>query len=116
MWPWGRKKAIPEGFPEGFKVQRIGISAAIAVSQLPAADIAKYFHEHPEVAGELLSESYDKRYTPSTFIEEKGYGFRVGWLTRSATSHCVQEFSTLADAATDYLLFSLGKSRWTSPK
>ena len=41
MWPWRRKKPIPEGFPEGFKVHRIGISAAIAVSELPAGDIAK---------------------------------------------------------------------------
>lgn len=60
-----------------------------------------------------LNESYDKRYTPSTFIEEKGNCFRVGWFTKKATYHCVQEFSTLAEAATDYLLFSLGKGRWT---
>ncbi len=113
MWFWRRKKTIPEGFPEGFKVQHIGISAAIAVSTLPAADIARYFREHPEIAGALLGESYDKRYTPSTFIEEKANRFRVGWFTRNATYHSVQEFSTLADAATDYLLFSLGKGRWT---
>lgn len=116
MWRWRRKKTIPEGFPEGFKVQHIGIRAANAVSELPAADIAKYFREHPETADALLGESYDKRYTPSTFIEEKGNRFRVGWFTRNATYHCVQEFSTLADGATDYLLFSLGKGRWTPQK
>ncbi|HLX82720.1 MAG TPA: hypothetical protein VKR59_02410 [Terriglobales bacterium] len=113
MWPWRRKKPIPEGFPEGFSVQRIGISSAIAVSELPAGDISHYFREHPDIAGALLGESYDKRYTPSTFFEEKGNRFRVGWFTRNATYLCVQEFSTLADAATDYLLFSLGKGRWT---
>lgn len=116
MWSWRRKKPIPEGFPEGFKVQRIGISAAIAVSELPAGDIAKFFREHPEIAGALLGESYDKRFTPSSFIEEKGNLFRVGWFTRNAKYQCVQEFSTLADAATDYLLFSLGKGRWTLQK
>ena len=114
MWRWRRKKTIREGFPETFKVQRIGISAAIAVSERPAADIAKYFREHPEIARALLQESYDKRYSPSTFItEEKGDRFIVGWYTRNAGACCLQEFSTLADAATDYLLFSMGKSRWT---
>ena len=116
MWPWRRKKTVPAGFPKGFKIQRIGISAAIAVSELPATDIEKHFREHPEIADALLDESYDKRYTPSTFIEEKGNLFRVGWFTRNATYDCVREFSTLPDAATDYLLFSLGKGRWTPQK
>ena len=116
MWHWTRKKQILEGFPKGFKVQRIGISAAIEVSQLPPSDIAKYFREHAEIAGALLGESYDKRFTPSSFIQERGNGFRVGWFTRNAKYECVQEFSTFADAATDYLLFSLGKGRWTPQK
>jgi hypothetical protein len=116
MWHWIRKKPISEGFPEGFKVQRIGISAAIEVSALPAADIAKYFREHPEICRALLGESYDKRFTPSSFIQERGNGFRVGWFTRDAKYECVQEFFALADAATDYLLFSLGKGRWTAQK
>ncbi len=88
--------------------------AARAVSELPAPDIARYFSEHPEIAKALLGESYDKRFTPSTFIIEEGNGlFTVGWLTRDARSECLKEFSHLADAATDYLLFSLGKGRWT---
>jgi len=74
-WQWRRKKTVPEGFPEGFKVQRIEINAALAVSKLPAADIAKHFREHPEIADALLGESYDKRHTSSTFIEEKGNRF-----------------------------------------
>jgi hypothetical protein len=108
-----RKKSHIEGFPEGFRVQRIGIAATKSISELPASEIAKYFREHPEIAGGLLGESYDKRFTPSSFMEQKGNGFRVGWFTRDAKYECVQEFSTLADAATDYLLFSLGKRRWT---
>jgi hypothetical protein len=116
MWPRRQKKPIPDGFPEGFEVQDIGISAAIALFELPAGEIESYFREHADIARALLGESYDKRYTPSTFIEEKGNRFRVGWFTRGAKYECVQEFSTLADAATDYLLFSLGKGRWTPPK
>jgi hypothetical protein len=113
MWSWKRKKPNPEGFPEGFKVQRIGITAAMAISERPASEIAKYFREHPEIAGALLGESSDKRFTPSSFVEERSNVFRVGWFTRDARYASVQEFSTLADAATDYLLFSLGKARWT---
>lgn len=116
MWHWIRRKQSLEGFPEEFKIQRIGISAAIEVSQLPPADIAEYFREHADIAEVLLGESYDKRFTPSSFIQEGGKGFRVGWLTRDAKYECVQEFSTLADAATDYLLFSLGRGRWTPQK
>jgi hypothetical protein len=62
MWSWKRKKPNPEGFPERFKVQRIGITAAMAISELPASEIAKYFGEHPEIAGALVGESYDKRF------------------------------------------------------
>ena len=71
------------------------ISAAIAVSELPAGDIAKFFREHPEIAGALLGESYDRRFTPSSFIEEKGNRFRVGWFTRDAKYQCVQELRPL---------------------
>jgi hypothetical protein len=104
-----------DGFPEGFRIQRIGIAAAMAISNLPASEIALHFREHPVTAKALLNESYDKRYTPSTFIEEAGAGYRVGWFTRDANYECIKEFSDLADAATDYLLFSLGKGRWIPP-
>jgi hypothetical protein len=110
------KKANTEQFPDGFEVQRIGSAIAKAISELPSSEIAKYFREHPETARALLGESYDRRFTPSSFIEEKGNAFRVGWFTRDATYQCVQEFSDLADAATDYLLFSLGKGRWAQSK
>ncbi len=110
MWSWKRKH--PEGFPRGFRRQRIGISAAKAISHLPPAEIAAFFRQHLEIAEGLLGESYDKRFTPSTFIQQKGNGFRVGWITRNAQHKCVQELPNLADAATDYLLFSLGKGRW----
>ena len=110
MWNWKRKP--PAGFPKGFKAQHIGISAAVKISDLPPLEIAKYFREHPDIAEALLGESYDKRFTPSTFIEESGNRFRVGWFSKDAKYECVQELPNLADAATDYLLFSLGKGRW----
>jgi hypothetical protein len=90
---------------------------AVAVSSLPGAEIARHFREHHETAKAPRGESYDKRYTPSTFISENRDGsFRVGWITRGAQYECVREFENLAEAATDYLLFSLGKCRWTPTK
>lgn len=113
MWNWRRKETPLEGFPDGFRVQRIGISTAKNIAELPPSEIAEHFRQHPKIAQDLLGESYDKRFTPSTFIEEKNGGFRVGWFTRDVQYECVRQFSNLADAATDYLLFSLGKGRWT---
>ena len=83
----------------------------MAVSDLPSSEIARYLREHPETAAALLSESYDKRFTPSSFIAEAADRFRVGWFTRDGKYECVQQFTELPDAATDYLLFSLGKGR-----
>ncbi len=68
------------------------------------------------MAKDLLLESYDKRYSPSTFIEEIGNSFTVGWFSRNHGRECLREFTDLADAATDYLLFSRGKGRWGSPR
>jgi len=104
---------ISTDLPMGFTVQRIGNTDAMAISHLPPSDIAEYLREHPGVAEALMSESSDKRFTPSSFIEQKGDRFRVGWFTTDAKYEFVQEFPTLADAAADYLLLSLGKGRWT---
>jgi hypothetical protein len=85
----------------------------MAISDLPPPEIARYFRENPETARALMDEADDKRFTPSTFIAKEGTGFRVGWFSRGRGSECVQVFCNLSDAATDYLLFSLGKGRWT---
>lgn len=103
-------------FPNGFRVQAIKVAAAIAVADLPPGDIAVYFRNRPETAKDLLQESYDKRYSPTSFITEESGGFSVGWYSRRLGRESVRQFSNLADAATDYLLFSLGKGRWNSPE
>jgi len=105
-----------EGFPEKFRPQHIGVAAAVALSELPPVAIARYFSEHPDVAQQLLTESYDKRYSPSSFIREIKGGFEVGWWSCERRYEWVKTFSKLADAATDYLLFSLGKGRWLDPR
>jgi len=119
MW-WFKRLPARDGFPEGFRVQRIGVAGAKALAELAPAEIASYFREHPGVARDLLMECSDKRYTPSTVISEEHDGFTVGWFSRSPITKkygrtCVRRFSNLADAATDYLLFSRGKGRWSEP-
>jgi hypothetical protein len=111
MWPW-RNKPIRDDLPRGFRVQRIDVGAAIAVAELSPSEIAAYFREHPDTAMDLVYESYDKRYSPSSFIAEEGSGFKVGWVSRRSGYEEVRQFSNLADAATDYLMLSLGKGRW----
>jgi hypothetical protein len=48
------RKPNADGFPSGFRVQRIGITRAVDVSGLPGAEIAEYFRDHPETAKALL--------------------------------------------------------------
>jgi hypothetical protein len=115
MWDL-KRRPVNDEFPEEFTVQRIGVTAAKAIVDLQPVDIARYFREHPDVAHGLLLESYDKRFTPSSFITEERDGFKVGWFSLRLEYKCVKQFRNLADAATDYLLFSLGKCRWTPPE
>jgi hypothetical protein len=105
---------LKEGFPSGFRKQRLPNSLVDCILDLSAEEIAAYFRQNPSVAEALLTDSYDKRFTPSTFLAQEGEGYRVGWYANGY--HCEQSFNNLADAATDYLLFSLGRERWAPPK
>ena len=111
MWPWRPKRSGE--FPRGFRVQRIRCIDAKTLSDLPASEIARWFRENSYAARRLLAESSDKRFSPSSFMSEASNGLiRVGWFSRAAKYECVREFEHLEDAATDYVLFSLGKGRW----
>jgi len=107
---------IPPGFPKDFRPQRVRLANATTLAELPPIAIVNYFRDNPSAARELLLESGDKRFTPSTFIEGRGKTYRVGWLSSEIKFECEASFQNLADAATDYLLFSLGKSRWLPGK
>ena len=104
--------AEDEPFPADFKPQRVRLPNAVTLASLPPSELAKYFDEHPDTATDLISESEDKRYSPSTFITRKHNGFRVGWFSTARGQQCVTTFEKRSDAAADYLLFSLGKGRW----
>jgi hypothetical protein len=115
---WGRRrKRSGDEFPNGFRVQRIRAIDAKTLSEFPVSDIVRYFRETSYAAKTLLAESADKRFTPSSFIVEERNGvFRVGWFNKAREYECLKESRHLEDAATDYLLFSLGKGRWIPPE
>ncbi|MGC2639969.1 MAG: hypothetical protein WA294_22515 [Acidobacteriaceae bacterium] len=106
---------VNEGFPVDFTLQKIEAVSAKALTKLSAPEIAAYLRQNPSVADDLLLESLDKRFTPSTFLTGQGDEYRVGWFSRRGYE-CERRFATLTDAATDYVLFSLGRGRWTSPE
>jgi len=95
--------------PSGCEARPTGLLQLESVAQLPPAAIVEFLRSHPDTADGLLQQSYDKRYTPSTFLEETEGGFRVGWFDGSAKH--VQEFADFSEAAADYLLFSFGRGR-----
>jgi hypothetical protein len=77
-------------------------------------DLIQYLKAHPETCTALLLGSYDKRYSPSTFIEEwKDNQYRVGWVTSAGNPLIIQirVFSSFAEATADYVLFS-----WSFPR
>ena len=80
-----------------------------------ASDLVKYLETHPEICEILLNDSYDKRYTPSTFIEQKQDSYRVGWVPSGQSPiNQIRVFSSFAEATADYVLFSWGFPRLTA--
>jgi len=79
------------------------------------SDLVKYLETHPEICKILLNDSYDKRYTPSTFIEQKQDNYRVGWVPSGQSPiNQIRVFSSFAEATADYVLFSWGFPRLTA--
>lgn len=91
--------------PSVLVIQLVEIVAFVLFILLVLSRVSKYV---------LLAEAYDKRYSPSTFIAEEGDEYRVGWYSNGY--QCEKRHTSLADAATDYLLFSLGRERWSPPE
>src|SRR5438094_1498654 len=79
------------------------------LSTLPLSDLVAYFRANPQTAERVLQQSYDKRYTPSTFIEEAEGGYQVGWFDHERKH--LRSFAEFAEAAAAYLLFSFGRGR-----
>ena len=82
-------------FPPDFKLQRVRLPNAITLSTLPPSEIADYFEQHPEAVADLIGESEDKRYSPSTFVTRKPSDFRVGWFSTTEGEQCVKTLQTV---------------------
>jgi hypothetical protein len=74
-------------------------------------DLLNHLRTNGQDCDRLLSESYDKRFTPSTFIEESGTNYNVGLFDKNREK--VKTWDNIIDATADYLLLSwnLGRLR-----
>ncbi len=67
-------------------------------------DLLSYLRQRPELCDTILQFSYDKRYSPSTFIEEYENAYRVGWFDNNREQ--IKTFDKLYEAVADFVLFS----------
>lgn len=95
---------------ETISIQTWGLETFKHLLKLPPNEILEYYKGHHDECEQILNSSYDKRFSPSTFIEEHKKQFRVGWFDGDYKECRI--FKTLEEAVTDYLLFSLGKGRY----
>jgi len=95
--------------PEGCSVQIDGLNTFQPIVVKSVNEIVSHFRRDITSAHNLVTHSCDKRFTPSTCLEEVSGSFEVGWYDKSRCHG--RQFSDLAEAATDYLLFSFGRGR-----
>lgn len=72
-------------------------------------DLLSFLRQRPELCDKVLQFSYDKRCSPSTFIEEYENAYRVGWFDNDREQ--IKTFDKLYEAATDFVLFSWNLGR-----
>ena len=101
------------GFLIGFRPHTSGLESFSELANQTPDEIVAFLRASPDRFSELLNHSYDKRFTPSTFLEEVSGGYRVGWFHRERKR--VRSFSRPEDAGADYLLFSFGRGRLAVP-
>ncbi len=102
-----------DDLPAGCEPQTSDLADLGALATLAPCDLVAHFEMNPQTAERVLLQSYDKRYSPSTFIEETETGYQVGWFDHERKH--LQHFTELAEAAADYLLFSFGRGRLRRP-
>ena len=95
--------------PRSFRPSTTGLGFVAGLIELPIRELVATLGRDRALCERVLVQSYDKRYSPSTFVEETGEGFRVGWYHEGYRAVRVHQRLELAIA--DYLLFSFGKGR-----
>lgn len=102
-----------DDLPTGCEPQTSDLADLQPLANLTPSDLLAHLDANPQIAQRLLQQSYDKRYTPSTFIEETDTGYHVGWYDHQRKH--LQHFADFSQAAADYLLFSFGRGRLRRP-
>jgi hypothetical protein len=103
-----------DDLPAGFVRATSGLEHLAGLVELPEAELIAALRQNGPLCEQVLVQSYDKRYQPSTFLEEAGRAFRVGWYDDGYKA--VRVFSERELAVADYLLFSFGKGRLRSDR
>ncbi len=99
----------PYGYPDSPFFSQRALKRFLSFSPLELLD---YLHRHPEQCEELFFDCQDKRSTPSTFVQQTPrHTYRVGMFEPERGETSVQEFGTLKQAITDYVLYSLKLGR-----
>lgn len=98
-----------EELPSGFQPQTSGLSKFASLVGRAPDEIVIFLRKHPGRCKKALMQSYNKRCVASTFIEAVGDTFCVGWFDRERKY--MRFCADFAEAVTDYLLFSFGRSR-----
>lgn len=95
--------------PTGFRRATSGLEHLDALVEGPVEELITALEKTPLLCEQVMNQSSDKRYTPSTFIQQAGEIFHVGWFDNQYRA--VRTFSRREWAVADYLLFSFGKGR-----
>jgi hypothetical protein len=72
-------------------------------------DLLNHLRVNPQDCDRLVGESYDKRFTPSTFIEGTGTSYTVGYFDKKKEQ--VKIWNNIVEATADYLLLSWNLGR-----
>lgn len=92
--------------PSNYPIQK-------ALFKFSASQLIEYIKEHGEICELLMSQSDDKRYTPSTIIMSTKNNFIVGRFNSRLKFEFyeIQSFNNSIEAATDYVLMN-----WKFPR
>ena len=101
-------------YPEHFKPQTMGLERFAKLAETGQEEVLSYFQSNPLECELVIRMSYDKRYSPSTYVLEIEKKYHVGWFNGEYTE--VKIHNELAAAITDFVLFSFGKPRLRNKK
>lgn len=100
---------MTKDYPEDFTPQTMGLDRFATLVEKTPEEVVAYFRYNPKQCQLVIRMSYDKRYSPSTYVQETEGKYRVGWY--SGGYKAVRVHDEFASAIADFVLFSFGKPR-----